>query len=171
MGDKGFITTQILNSTGEYIDFYKKPEAWKAILVVAGIWKNAGVSVIVYYATLMAIDNEIMEAAEIDGAGRWKKMFYISLPHLRLMIILNIIMSSANILRYDFSMVYFLTNNSPILYKTTDTLETYMFRALRTNGDFSIGTATGLAQGVAGLILSYFTNKLAKKVDKAAAIY
>lgn len=171
IGEIGMLTKFIESITGETILFYQSPQYWWTILTISSVWKNAGVSIIVYYATLMGMDSEVLEAANIDGAGRWKKIWYISLPYLKLMILLNIIMSSANILRIDFNMVYFLTNNATQLYPTTDVLETYMFRALRTNGDYSISTATGLAQGVAGLILSFFTNWVARSVDRAAAIY
>ncbi len=171
LNDTGMITTLLSKLFGKTIYFYDEPRYWPWILTASSVWKSAGVSIIVYYATLMGMDTEISEAADIDGAGRWKKIWYLHLPYLKQMVVINIIMSSANILRVDFNMVYFLTKNSPILYPTTDVIETYMFRALRTNGDFSISTATGLVQGVAGLILSYIANLIARKVERSAAIF
>ena len=117
----------------------------------------------VYYAILLGVDREIYEAAEMDGAGRFRTMWSISLPYLRQMIVLNIIMSSANILRIDFNMVYFLTENKSALYPTTDVIETYMFRILRTEGDVSVTAATGMVQGVVGLVLTLALNFFSKK--------
>ena len=75
-------------------------------------------------------------------------------------------MSSANILRVDFNMVYYVTNNAAALYSKTDVIETYMFRALRTEGDYSIGTATGLLQALVGFVLTLGVNWLSKKLSK-----
>jgi len=169
--DVGVLTSLFEKLFGTRIMFYERPELWRAIITIAVVWKGAGLSCIIYYATLMGADSQIYEAADIDGAGRYRKMWYLSLPHLKFMIIISVIMSTANIVRYDFNTIYFLTQNSPLLYRTTDVIETYMFRALRLNTDYSIGTATGLMQGVAGLILSFITNWVCGKIDRRSRIY
>jgi putative aldouronate transport system permease protein len=161
----GMLTNIFAQITGNRLNFYSEPLYWKGIITFCNVWKNAGLSAVVYYAVLMGVDKGIYEAAEIDGASKFKCMWHVSLPALKLMIILNIIMSSANILRVDFNMVYYVTNNSAPLYSETDVIETYMFRALRTEGDYSIGTATGLLQAFVGLILTLIVNKLCKKLS------
>lgn len=165
LDDTGIITNLIYKMTGEEINFYARPEYWRVILVILNIWKNVGLSSLIYYAVLTGSDSSVYEAASIDGAGRFKKMWYLSLPMLRLMIVINIIMSTSNLLRFDFGMVYYTTQQDPRLYPTTDVIETYMYRALRDDGDYSVSTAVGLVQGVVGFVLTLGTNWLAKKVS------
>lgn len=136
------------------------------MLTFSKIWKTAGFTSITYFAVLLNVDKSLYESASIDGAGRFKRMFYISLPALELMIVLSIISSSANILRMDFSLVYYMTKNSSPLYETTDVIETYIFRAMRHNNDFSVGTAIGIVQGVVGLVLTLILNQVSKRVSK-----
>jgi len=161
----GMLTDIASVMLGERIDFYSDPKYWQFIITFCNVWKSCGLSAITYYAVLTGVDKEIYEAAQIDGANKFQSMWHVSLPALKLMVVLNTIMSSANILRVNFDMVYYVTNNSPSLYSTTDVIETYMFRATRTEGDYSVGTATGLLQGVVGLVLTLITNKVSKKIS------
>lgn len=160
----GMLTDIVEVISGTRIDFYSDPSYWRAIITFCNCWKGCGLSAVTYYAVLTGVDRGIYEAAEIDGANKFKCMWHVSLPALKLMVVLNTIMSSANILRVDFNMVYYVTNNSAALYSTTDVIETYMFRALRTEGDYSISTATGLLQATVGLVLTLITNKVSKKL-------
>ena len=166
LSERTGMITSIIDIFGERPDFYSDPEVWWGIITFCNVWKNAGLSAVTYYAVLMGVDKEMYEAAEIDGANRFRRMISISMPALKLMIVLNIIMSSANILRVDFNMIYYVTNNAAALYSKTDVIETYMFRALRTEGDYSIGTATGLLQAFVGFLLTLGVNYLSKKLSK-----
>ena len=162
--ENGMLTRWIESAFGKTIDFYAMPSLWRGIVTFSNVWKTAGLSAVVYYAVLIGVDRGVYEAADMDGAGRFRTMWSISLPYLKQMIIINIIMSSANILKIDFNMVYFLTENRSTLYPTMDVIETYMFRILRTEGDVSVTAATGLMQGVVGLILTLILNWLCKKL-------
>lgn len=162
----GMITNLLDKYLGQKINFYASPEYWRLILTFSTVWKSAGFTSIIYYAVLLNVDKSLYESASIDGAGRFKRMFYISLPALKLMIVLSIISSSANILRVDFSLIYYMTKNSSPLFDKTDVIETYIFRAMRHNNDFSVGTAIGIVQGIVGLVLTILLNQLAKKVTK-----
>ena len=166
LSERTGMITSIIDIFGERPDFYSDPEVWWGIITFCNVWKNAGLSAVTYYAVLMGVDKEMYEAAEIDGANRFRRMISISMPALKLMIVLNIIMSSSNILRVDFNMIYYVTNNAAALYSKTDVIETYMFRALRTEGDYSIGTATGLLQAFVGFLLTLGVNYLSKKLSK-----
>ncbi len=161
--ENGMLTKWIEKTFSTNTDIYSMPQLWRGIITFANVWKTAGLSAVVYYAVLLGVDKEVYEAAGMDGAGRFRTMVSISLPYLKQMVVLNTIMSSANILRIDFNMVYFLTENKAALYPTTDVIETYMFRILRTEGDVSVTAATGLVQGVIGLILTLILNALSKK--------
>lgn len=161
--ENGMLTKWLLQSFGLSVDFYAIPAIWPGIITFSNVWKICGLSAVVYYGILLGVDREVYEAARIDGAGRFRIMWNISLPYLKQMIVLNIIMSSANILRIDFNMVYFLTENKSALYPSTDVIETYMFRILRTEGDVSVTAATGMIQGVVGLALTLILNRISKK--------
>jgi len=161
----GMLTKIFQNMFGSTIDFYSEPELWWGIITFMSVWKSAGLSAVTYYAVLMGADKSVYEAADLDGASRFQTMMHVSLPLLKLMIILNIIMSSANILRVDFNMVYYVTNNSTPLLTRTDVIETYMYRALRTEGDYSIGSAVGLLQASVGFVLTIVVNKVCKKIS------
>ena len=162
--ENGMITRWVENTFNVSIDFYAMPNIWRGLITFSNVWKTAGLSAVVYYAVLLGVDKEVYEAADMDGAGRFRTMWSISLPYLKQMVIINIIMSSANILRIDFNMVYFLTENKSTLYPTTDVIETYMYRILRTEGDVSVTAATGMIQGIVGLVLTLLLNWLCKKL-------
>ncbi|MDR1094684.1 MAG: ABC transporter permease subunit [Clostridiales bacterium] len=161
----GMLTNILYSIGGTRIDFYSEPGYWRAILTVTLVWKNSGLSAVMYYAFLIGVDKQLYEAAAIDGASKFRRMLHVSMPALNLMVVLGIIVSSANILRIDFNQVYFVTNNDPSLYKTTDVIETYMFRALRTEGDYSISTAVGLVQAAVGFVLTIVINYVSKKLS------
>ena len=168
LSERTGMLTGIVDIFGPRPDFYADPTLWWGIITFCSVWKTAGLSAVTYYAVLTGVDREIYEAAEIDGASKFNCMWYISLPSLKLMVVLNLIMSSANVLKLDFNMIYYVTDNAAALYSSTDVIETYMFRALRTEGDYSISTAVGLFQGVVGLILTIIANKVSKKVSETS---
>lgn len=171
LDSQGLITSLVRQMTGENIQFYMESKYWPLILVLSSIWKGAGVSAIIYYATLMGVDQSIYEAAEMDGASRFQKMIYISIPHLKTMIMVMTIMSFGNILHCDFNMIFYLTKGSGALYSTTDVIDTYIFRIFRTGGNFSVSAAVGLMQSIVGLVLSVIVNKISKKIEPQSALF
>lgn len=171
IGDSGFITSIIEKITGNSFDFYNQPNLWYFINWFLGVWKGAGVSAVVNYAVLMGTDPEMYEAADIDGANRFQKMIYLSIPYMKNMIIVNIIMSSSNIVRYDFSRLFYATGDASTLYETMDVIETYMYRVLRDEGMYEIGTAAGLFQSVVGLGLCVVTNSITKKISRESSLF
>lgn len=173
VGENGSITKLIVSLGGEKISFYMKPEPWRSILPMVNIWKGAGVSAIIYYATLMNCDVSLYEAADLDGANRIQKMWYISVPYLKTMMCVNTIMSGANILRSDFGLFYYAANNATAsnLYETTDVIDTYIWRVLKALGEYKIGTAVGVVQGAIGLILTVFANWIVRKIDEQSALF
>ncbi|MDY2880691.1 MAG: ABC transporter permease subunit [Candidatus Borkfalkiaceae bacterium] len=171
IGDAGYITVLIKSITGKEIDFYARPDLWWGILCFMGVWKGAGVSGVVNYAVLLGADREMYEAADLDGATRWQKMIYLSLPYMKNMLVVNVIMSCSNILRYDFSKVYFCTGNYSTLYDTTEVIETYMYRALRTSGLYEPSTAAGLLQSCVGLVLCAVANFITRKISPESSLF
>lgn len=152
-------------------DWYSKPEAWPVILLIASVWKSVGMDSVVYYASLMGIDKAMFEAAEIDGASKWQRTWHIILPCMRNLVVMMTILAIGNIFRADFGLFYQLPRNIGTLYPTTDVMDTYIFRAMRSLGDMGMSSAAGLFQSVVGFVMVVITNYCSKKVDEELALF
>ena len=153
------------------ISWYLSPQYWRTILLTANVWKSVGYTSLIYYGAILGIDNEIYEAADIDGATFLQRIFKITLPLIKPTIIMMMIMSVGNIMRADFGLFYYVPNNSGALYETTDVLDTYVYRAMRGLGDFSTSAAVSFFQSVIGLILVVVCNKIVKKIDEDCSLF
>ena len=156
---------------GQEINFYSNPELWAGILVALKIWKGAGFGSIIYLAAIAGIDQEIYEAAKIDGASRMQCITKITLPQLKSTAVLLTIFGIGGIFHGDLGMIYAIVGDNPYLYDKTDVIDTYVFRMLRQLNDMSMSTAIGLYQSVVGLIIVFVTNYFAKKNDPDSAIF
>ena len=166
------LVNQVLEWFGaKPISWYLEPKPWRPILLSFNVWKTMGYTSLIYYGTIIGIDSEIDEAAEIDGAGPLKKIFYITLPLLKSTIIVMSLMSVGSIMRADFGLFYYVTNNSGALYEVSDVLDTYIFRALRGAGDISSSAAASFFQSVVGLIMVLTCNGLVRKIDNDSALF
>jgi putative aldouronate transport system permease protein len=145
------------------VSFYDKPAWWPAILTVLRVWKGTGSGCILYLAVLVGIDSQLYEAAEIDGAGRWQRMRFISVPLLIPTIILVTLLDIGRIFYGDFGMIYTVVGDNALLYPTTDVIDTYIIRALSTTTNFGMSTAVGLSQSVLGFICVFGSNWIVKK--------
>jgi putative aldouronate transport system permease protein len=143
-----------------------KPEYWPWILTAIRIWKGTGSGCIIYLAALTAVDTQLYEAAAIDGASRWQRMRYISLPALVPVIILLVLLDIGRIFFGDFGMIYAVIGDKAQLYPTTDVIDTYLLRALRTNSNYGFSAAIGLLQSVLGFICIFGSNWLVKKYSE-----
>ncbi len=170
LGTEGLINDIISTLGGERIAFYQASNAgmWPLILLLANIWKGQGYSVLMYYASLNSIDTTLFEAAELDGANRFQKMWHISVPHLRKMVAILLIMSMGGIFRSDFGLFWFIPKNDTdrTLLSTTEVLDTYIYQLSIRDSDYSSGTAIGLIQSVVGTLMLLFTNGIVKLIDK-----
>lgn len=151
--------------------WYNVPEYWPGILIFAAIWKGFGSDAVLYYASLMGVDKALFEAARIDGANKLQIIWNITLPSIRPMIIMMSILKIGRIFYGDFGLFYNLTFNSSLLYKTTDILDTYVYRALITLGDIGLSSAVGFVQSVLGFILVIVTNMVVRKLDDDSALF
>lgn len=152
------------------VDWYSDPKYWPFILTVANTWKGVGMQSIIYYATLLGVDSSLYEAATIDGASRWQQCLYISIPSLSPVIIIMSILAVGNIMRGDMGLFYQLSRDVGALYPTTDVIDTYLYRGLRT-GDIGITAAVGLFQSVVGTCMVLLTNAIVKKIDPDQAMF
>ena len=170
--DKNGILTVALANMGIEVNFYNRPEFWRPIMTIIHVWRNAGMTMMGYYAVLLNTDKEIYEAAEIDGAGRFARMRILSVPTLVPMIVLSFIMACGNIIRSDFSMNFFIIGGTnTVLYDKVDVLESYMYRALLNGSKFGNMIAMDLTQGTIGLVMSLTVNLIIKKISPEQAIF
>ncbi len=173
LGTNGLINTMFRGMHIPAVDFYNTANGkmWPWILLLCNIWKGQGYSVIMYYASLSGIDTVLFEAAELDGANRFQKMWHISVPHLRKIMAILLIMSMGGIFRSDFGLFWFIPKNDSAraLLDTTEVLDTYIYQLAIRETDYSSGTAIGLVQSIVGTVVLLGANFVVKKLDKDAA--
>lgn len=162
----GVINLFVRDTFGVKVDFYQHPEWWPWILMLIQIWKESGASCVIYLAVLTNINPELYEAAAIDGASRLKRMRFISIPLLVPTMLLLVLLSVGRIFYGNWGMIWNTVGRFPNLYATTDVIETYLLRALRTSTNFGMVTAIGLIQAVLGFLFIYGSNWLARKYSQ-----
>ena len=149
---------------GKPISFMSNPHWFRPIYIILQIWQTFGYSSIIYMASMASIDMSVYESADIDGAGRWKKMWYITLPAIKPTIITMLIISVGNIFTVDLDRILLMYNQS--VYETADVLQTYVYRlGFASSGfpEYSYGTAVNLVKSVIAFLLVTLTNKIADK--------
>lgn len=171
IGSAGIVTKWIVNAGGQDPAFYTNAAAWPLILVVLKIWQGAGYGSIVYVAAITGFDQEMYEAARVDGATRIQQVTKLTLPLLKTTAIMLTIMGIGKIFNGDFGMIYALVGDNSSLYPTTDVIDTFVYRALRQLNNLGMSTATSLFQSVVGLVLVFTTNHITKKIEPDAAIF
>lgn len=158
----GTINAFLVKLGMERVIITDKPELWPWILTAIRIWKGTGAGCIIYLATLVSVDPQLYEAAAIDGASRWQRMRFISLPALVPIIILLVLLDIGRVFFGDFGMIYAIVGDKAQLYPTTDVIDTYLLRALRNNSNYGFSAAVGLLQSVLGFICIFGSNWLVK---------
>ena len=156
---------------GEGLQLYSEPKYWVFILPIINVWKTVGLKSIMYYAALMGIDEQLFEAAQIDGAGRFKQILYITIPSLVPLMVTLTILDVGHIIKGDFGLFYTIPRDVGLLYPTTDIIDTYVYRGLRTGSDIGITTAVGLFQSAVGLVMVIATNLVVKKISPENSLF
>lgn len=157
------IVSRIAQMFGGEPTMYMISNSWfRKILVGGEIWKEFGYGAIVYVAAITGIDPTLYEAAGIDGAGRWKKIWYITIPSIVPTIVLMTTLNIGKLLKGGFDQVFNLY--SPLVYETGDIIDTYVYRMGLVDLQYSNGTAVGLFQSLIGFVLLVIAYKLADKL-------
>jgi len=169
----GGLINKFLMSFGmaEPIRFYQSPQYWPYILAVVNLWKGVGFGSITYLAGMLGIDDELYEAAAIDGANRWQQIWFITLPLLIPLIITVTLLSLGGIFRGNLEMFQMMVGENALLYSTTDIIDTFVFRSLMRLGSLGMASAAGFFQSVVGLIMILVTNQVVKSVNRERALY
>ena len=169
--DTGLINN-FLNSLGlEAVDWYNDPGKWTVILVLVNIWKGIGYTSIIYMSTIIGIDKSLYEAARVDDASKWQEIKLITLPCLKSTIIMLTIMNIGRIFYSDFGLFYQIPLNSGTLYPTTQTIDTYVYRALMQQNQIGMSAAAGLYQSIVGFIMVLAANTIVRKLSPDDAMF
>lgn len=170
--DTGLINNTIMPMLGlDPISWYAKPKVWPFIIIFVNTWKGIGYSSILYLSSIIGIDKSLYEAAEVDGATKWQEIKNITLPLLKPMVIMLVIMNIGRMFNSDFGLFYQLPMNAGALYSTTQTIDTYVYRGLMELSDVSMSAAAGLYQSVVGFILVLITNGIVRKTSSENALF
>lgn len=152
-------------------NFYHDTTYWPLILTLCSMWKNIGYSSVLYLAAITGIDTSLYEAAAVDGATKWQQVKNITLPSIRTMIIILLIMNVGKIFNADFGLFYNVPQNSGSLYPVTQVIDTYVYRAYANTHNMGMSSAAGLLQSVVGCFCILITNGIVRKMDPDSALF
>lgn len=153
-------------------NWYSNTEPWPYILIFLNLWKNVGYSTILYLAAITGIDATQYEAASIDGATKFQQILYVTLPHLKTMIVILLIMNVGKIFNSDFGLFYQVPMASGTLIPVTQTIDTYVYRSMAAGGtQIGCSTAAGFLQNVIGFICIMTANTITRKIDEDSSLF
>ncbi|MGO4376034.1 ABC transporter permease subunit, partial [Paenibacillus sp. MCAF20] len=172
-GQDGMINRLLKEFGFQMISWFQTPEVWPWLLTIIFVWKGAGWGSIIYLATLTGFSEEYYESAKIDGAKRWQQIWYITLPLLRPTIIVLTLLSLGRIFYGDFGLIYGIIGDNSLLFDSTDVIDTYTYRSLRSTNmnSYSNAAAVALFQSVMGLITILFFNWVVRRVDNDSKLF
>lgn len=165
----GFINQTILGGNG--INWYASAKYWPVILTIVHFWQSSGQSSIIYMASIGGIDKGLYESARIDGANKLQQIRNITIPMLRPMITLMMLMSIGRIFNSDFGMFYQVPLAQGLLIETTQTIDTYVYRALMELNNVGMSSAASVFQAILGFLLVLTSNAIVRKVDSDNALF
>lgn len=170
--ESGFIDKTILHALGKpAVSWYSEPKYWPFILVFVNQWKTIGFSAVIYLAHIVGINKEYYEAASLDGASKLQQIRLITLPLLKPVILMLLILGLGQLFRSDFGLFYQIPADSGSLYNVTQTIDTYVYRGLMQIGELGMTSAAGFFQSVVGFILVIVSNFIIRKVNKESALF
>jgi putative aldouronate transport system permease protein len=167
----GLVNNMITKFGGKPINWYTESKYWPFILTFVQQWKGIGFGMILYLASILGIDPSLYEAASLDGATRWKQHINVTLPLLKPTIIMLFILNLGQIFRSDFGLFYQVPMNQGAIYSVTQTIDTYVYRALLQRNDIGMSSAASFIQSVVGFLFIILANKVVSKLDKNSSIF
>lgn len=162
----GIINSLLTKLTGgEPFAFLFHEWSWISIFLGSGIWKDAGFNAIIYLAALTTIDPSLYEAAGMDGAGKWKQMWHVTLPGISPTIVIMLILAMGRVMEVGFDQIYILQNS--IVSNISEVISTYIYQIGLQGGQFSLTTALGLFESIVAFSLVLITNAIARRFNKS----
>ncbi len=170
--ENGMMNNSVLPFFGmDPVQWYNDTTWWPLILILVNCWKGVGYGTLIYMAGIAGIDKSFYEAAELDGASKWRQIWNITIPCLIPSIVTLLLMSIGRIFYSDFGLFYQVPQNSGSLFPVTNTIDTYVYRALISAGGIGRSAAAGVFQSVVGFVLVMLSNWVVRKISSDNAIF
>lgn len=170
--ENGMMNKSILPAMGkEPVSWYTETKYWPGILIFVNCWKNVGYGTLLYIAAIIGIDRGLYEAADLDGATKWDEIRYLTLPLIRPTVVTLLLLNIGRIFYSDFGLFYQVPQNSGSLFEVTNTIDTYVYRALITSGGIGRSSAAGVFQSIIGFVLVMLSNWITRKISPENAIF
>ncbi len=165
------VFNRILMAVGQQpIRWYAEPKYWKAIIIIADVWKWAGYNSIVYMAAMSGFDGALYEAATIDGASRFQQIIHLTVPMLKPTVVVLCLMSIGRIFYGDTGMIWGIVGQNSTVLDAVNVIDTYVYSSMRVMG-FGYSTAIGLCQSVMGLFMILMANAAAKRINDGEGLF
>lgn len=168
--DNGLVNSILENLGQETKNWYMEKSFWPVFLIFLNTWKGMGYGMVVYLASITGIDATMYEAALIDGATKWQQTRYITLPHLKHIVIMMFILNIGGLVRSDFGLFYQVPRASGSLTPVTNTIDVYIYNALKTQFSPDMASAASFLQSIIGCCLILLSNWIISKIDAESAI-
>lgn len=152
-------------------NLYGQIKQWPLVMILLKLWKSSGYGCVVYLAAIVGINPEIYEAAKIDGANIWQRIFRITLPSLKPTIVIMLLLAIGGIFRGDFGMFYQIIGSNQLLLESSDILDTYVYRSLISGSNMGMTAAASLLQSVLCFITINLVNFTVKKIEPDYSLY
>ena len=167
----GFVNTVLVKLGFERFDFYSNVPIWRYILIFFNTWKGMGYGSVVYLATVTGMDSEIYEAAQIDGATIWQRIWKITLPCLKPTIITMFLLSMGSLFRGNYQVFANIIGGNSLVMQELDVLDTYIIGAMMSGTNFGMSAAASMFQSIICFISVFIMNRVAKKVNENSALF
>ena len=169
--DKGYLNAFITSLGGEKVMWYQSPQYWPFFLTFMKIWKGMGYGMVIYLAAITGIDPSLYEAAVMDGATKWQQAKYITMPSIKTVLVMMLILDTGKIFYSDFGLFYQVTGGIPqSLYTTVSTFDTYIYKAIQSSAPIGKTAAASFFQSVCCCVTILIANWVVSKIDEDSAI-
>jgi putative aldouronate transport system permease protein len=169
--ESGVLNTVLTTFGGERVNIYGNAGKFPIVLILLRLWKGTGYGAIIYLASITGMDQEMLEAAEIDGATIWQRIWHITIAHLRPTMVIMLLLAIGGIFRGDFGMFYQIVGGSQLLIEVSDIIDTFVYRALISSSNTGMAAAAGLYQSVLCFITILLANFAVKKIEPDYSLF
>jgi putative aldouronate transport system permease protein len=169
--ETGVLNTILTGLGRERVNIYGNPAGFPVVLVLLRLWKSIGYGTIIYLASITGMDQEMLEAAKIDGANIWQRIWYITIAYLRPTMVIMLLLAIGQIFRGDFGMFYQIVGRSQLLMEVSDIIDTFVYRSLVNSPNAGMAAAAGLYQSVLCFISILAANFAVKKIESDYTLF
>jgi len=169
--ESGVLNTILTSFGGKRVDIYSDPSKFPLVLVILRMWKTVGYGAIIYLASVASMDQEVLEAVEIDGANIWQRIWHITIAHLRPTMVIMLLLAVGEIFRGDFGMFYQIVGRSQLLLEVSDIIDTFVYRSMMNSSNIGMASAAGLYQSILCFITILSVNFLVRKIEPDYSLF